>query len=393
MRHEEQIRVLKELQDLHNRQVHKEMAGEPIHLDVDRYFRDDVFEAELNTVFNDYPLVVGHVSQVPDVGDYFLCDWNRLPIVVIRGRDGRVRAFYNICRHRGARLTEAESGTLKLFVCPYHGWSYELDGSLRKITRKGCFPGVDTQEHNLVELPTEVDFGLIWVHPVAGESFSPRQYLGPYADDLDSFGIADLVSYKKSRVVKKANWKLLIKTYLEGYHVPFLHKDTLSAAFRRAVLSFDEHGRHIRLAAARTDFEKIKDIAEDEWEILEHASVYYSLFPNCFFIMHPDYVSLSLFWPLSPDETLWTHDMLYKPGQFDGEHGQRGLEKRFRFTNDVVFDQEDFAVSEGIQAGLRTGVNRTHVLGLEEGLLARFQNNIDSALHGEADPPSAWTPA
>ncbi len=383
MKHVEQVRILKRLQTLHKQQLHQEMVGETVFLEVDRYYRDDILRLEEETVFHDYPLVVGHVSQIPRKGDYFICDWKKLPVVVVRGHDDTVRAFFNVCRHRGARLADDPTGNLKLFVCPYHGWSYDLDGKLRNITKKECFPGVNPCEHNLVELPTEVDFGLIWIHPGSTQMFSPREYLGPFAEDLDSFGIAELVSYKKVESVKTANWKLLIKTYLEGYHVPFLHKDTLAAAFRKGVLCYDEHDRHIRLAAARTNFEHVAKIPEDEWNILDYASVYYSFFPNCFFIMHPDYVSLSMFWPLSPDETLWTHNMLYQPDRFKGEKGQAALEKRFRFTNDVVFDQEDFAISEGIQSSLRSRANRTHILGLEEGLLVRFQHNIDSAMAGE----------
>lgn len=123
-----------------------------------------------------------------------------------------------------------------------------------------------------------------------------------------------------------------------------------------------------------------KEADESSWRILEYASVYYSLFPNTFFIMHPDYVSVNCFYPLAPDRTIWVHDMVYDPSLFEGEEGQQALKKRFEFTNDVVFDQEDFAIAERVQRGFSYGVDEFHTLGLEEGLLAIFQRNIDEVM-------------
>ena len=98
--------------------------------------------------------------------------------------------------------------------------------------------------------------------------------------------------------------------------------------------------------------------------------------------MHPDYVSINAFWPQAPDRTLWTHDMLYREERFPGPAGQAALDKRFKFTNDIVFDCEDFAVAERVQQGMSFGGNAFHTLGLMEGLLAVFQQNIDRARRG-----------
>jgi hypothetical protein len=120
---------------------------------------------------------------------------------------------------------------------------------------------------------------------------------------------------------------------------------------------------------------------ECSWRIRDYASVYYSFFPNTFFIMHPDYVSFNSFFPLAPDRTLWVHDMLYDPSVFEGEPGRLALKKRFDFTNDAVFDQEDFAVAEQVQDGFLYRPDECYTLGLEEGLLAIFRRNIDHVLH------------
>lgn len=109
--------------------------------------------------------------------------------------------------------------------------------------------------------------------------------------------------------------------------------------------------------------------------------------------MHPDYVSINTFYPEAPDRTIWTHEMLYRPSAFEGEEGAAALAKRFSYTNDAVFDMEDFAVAEDVQRGLRHGANEFHTLGLEEGLLTIFQRSIDGAMAQarSARPPSLGT--
>jgi phenylpropionate dioxygenase-like ring-hydroxylating dioxygenase large terminal subunit len=380
MKHDTQVETLKTLHKLRELGRDQEMLGEVVRIPVRNYTEPDIFEREMETVFRGFPMVAGHASHVREPGSYLLSDWDRFPYVVVRDKRGVLRGFLNVCRHRGARLVSGQKERLKAFVCPYHSWSYDLDGSLMSVPQNYGFPGLDYCEYGLEELPVVERNGLVWIHPTPGATIDLNAYLGPINDDLEHFEIDDLVSYRKTRVVKQANWKLLLKTYLEGYHVPFLHRETLSKAFRKGVIAHFEHGPHIRLAAARTNFPDVLEIDQESWEILEYASVYYTLFPNTFFIMHPDYVSINAFYPEAPDRTIWTHDMLYRGSEFEGEKGQAALAKRFEFTNDVVFDLEDFAIAEDVQAALPYGPNEFHTLGLQEGLLAVFQNSVDRAL-------------
>ncbi len=380
MKHDTQVETLNTLLELREQGRDQEMLGEVVQIPVRNYTEPDIFEREMNTVFRDFPMVAGHASHVREPGAYLLSDWDKFPYVVVRDNEGVLRGFLNICRHRGARIVSGEKEKLKAFVCPFHSWAYDLDGSLMSVPQDYGFPGLDYCEHSLKELPVVERNGLIWIHPTPGATIDLDAYLGPINDDLEHFEIDELVSYRKTRVIKQANWKLLLKTYLEGYHVPFLHRETLSKAFRKGVIAHFEHGPHIRLAAARTNILDILEVDEEWWEILEYASVYYTLFPNTFFIMHPDYVSINAFHPEAPDRTIWTHDMLYRKSAFKGDKGEAALAKRFEFTNDAVFDLEDFAIAEDVQVGLRYGPNEFHTLGLQEGLLAVFQNSVDRAL-------------
>lgn len=380
MDHQLQVSLIKELFDLQRHGRHKDMLGEVMHLPSNIYTDSEILNDEMQTVFRHYPILAGHASRLSEPGSYILSDWDKFPFVIVRDNDGRLRAYLNSCRHRGAKLASGEEETLKAFVCPFHGWSYGLDGKLKAVTRPHNFPALDRESCSLREFPVEESNGLIWVHPTFGENIDIKTYLGPFADDLKSFEIDKLSSYKKTRVIKNANWKMLLKTYLEGYHVPYLHRNTLQKAFKNGVIAHDGHGPHLRLVAARTNFTEAKEVPENDWNILDFASVYYSLFPNAFFIMHPDYVSINMFYPEAPNRTIWTHEMLYRPEQFKGQSGHEALEKRFKFTNDAVFDREDFAVAEGVQSNIDFARDETHLLGIEEGLLGVFQRSVDDAI-------------
>lgn len=352
MKQHEQVAMIKRLLALREAHRDEKTLDEVVRIPITKYTDPALLDRELASTFRRYPLVVSHVSALQEPGSYVASDWDEFPYFVVRGDDGRIRAFYNQCRHRGARLVDQRSGSVKNLICPFHGWVYGLDGALKGITRSHDFPGVD----NIPE------------------------FLGSFYDDLVNFDVASLVQYKKTKVIKQANWKLLIKTYLEGYHVPYLHRDTLAFAFKKGVIAHDEEGPHIRLCAARTNIGDTALKPESEWRILDYASVYYTLFPNTFFILHPDYVSINTFWPLAPDRTVWTHEMLYRAEDFAGSAGHSALEKRFKFTNDDVFDHEDFAIAEDVQRTLGHGGSDHHVLGLAEGLLAMFQATIDQSL-------------
>lgn len=380
MNHDEQVVMINRLLKLRKKGHDEKMLDAIVRIPITKYTDRDLYYQELTSVFARFPLIAGHVSAIAKVGSFITSDWDEFPYVVTRGNDGRLHAFYNQCCHRGARLIEQDRGFARKFVCPYHGWTYELDGKLRGIPRSEDFPGINKSDYGLVELPVTEAAGLIWVGRSRSVDLDIPKFMGNFYSDLLDFDVASLVQYKKTKVIKEANWKLLIQTYLEGYHVPVLHRDTLALSFKNGVIAHDEYGPHIRLSAARTNAGEAELKDPHEWRILDFASVYYSLFPNTFFIFHPDYVSINTFWPLAPDRTVWTHEMLYHPDDFIGPEGESALEKRFNFTNNIVFDQEDFAIAEKVQKGFRSGVNDHHLLGLAEGLLAIFQENIDTRL-------------
>ncbi len=182
-----------------------------------------VYRQELDSVFFRSWLYAGHVSQVPNPGDYFLYAIAEESVIVVRGEDGAIRALINSCRHRGSRVCEAAAGHGKAFVCPYHGWTYGTDGSLRAARHMDAMPAFRKEEHGLKQARVAVRFGLIFIN------FDPDAYdfneslqqvdaqLGPYR--LERAKIAHRQTYPV-----EANWKIALGNYLECYHCETAHR-------------------------------------------------------------------------------------------------------------------------------------------------------------------------
>lgn len=379
MKRETQVETLQALLKQRAIDRDQESTTETVEVPVRNYVDPDILKREMVTAFRDYPLVAGHASQVREPGSYLLSEWDKIPYVVVRDKEGSLRAFLNICRHRGSRLVSGKEEELKAFVCPYHGWCYNLDGSLRSVTKEYNFPGLECSKKGLKELPVLEHMGLIWIHPTPGASINLPDYLGEAIDsDIEHFELNEFVSHRKKTVTLNANWKLLLKTYLDRYHVPILHKNTIAPFFNKGVIAHFEYGPHIRISAGLTSLPEAAKVNPSEWQILNYASVLYTLFPNTYLIIHSDLISINRFYPQAPDKTIWIHEMLYRKGNYEGEEGQKALTERFA-NIDAVFEHEDFAIAESCQSNLNYG-DEFHTLGLEEGLLAIFQQNVDRVL-------------
>jgi phenylpropionate dioxygenase-like ring-hydroxylating dioxygenase large terminal subunit len=192
---------------------------------IDSYFYRShlVYEKELdNLVFRSW-LYAGHVSEVPNSGDYLLFDIGEDSVIIVRDKAGEVQALMNICRHRGSRVCEEQSGNRKTFVCPYHGWVYNTDGSLKAAREMDACADFDSAAHGLKKARIVVYMGLIFINcdPQAAD------FLGPLSNLQEQLGAYDLehakVAHKQTYTVD-ANWKLVLENYLECYHCATSHR-------------------------------------------------------------------------------------------------------------------------------------------------------------------------
>jgi glycine betaine catabolism A len=201
-------------------------------------FSPEFFELEREAIFKRAWLHVGRVEQLPRSGSYFTKEIAvaRTSVVVVRGEDGEVRAFHNICRHRGNKLVwqdyprEETAGTARQFTCKYHGWRYGVDGACNFVQQEGEFFDLDKADYSLVPVHCEVWAGFLFVHLGEPEQ-SLREFLGPMVTAIEDFPFERLNSLYGFRSTVAANWKLMTDALQEQYHAPIVHANQRSESF------------------------------------------------------------------------------------------------------------------------------------------------------------------
>ncbi len=217
------------------------------------------YELERDAIFRRSWLNVGRVEQLPRTGSYFTreLDAARTSVIVVKGADGEVRAFHNVCRHRGNKLLwddfpeQETSGTCRQFVCKYHGWRYDLEGHLTFVQQESEFFDLDKDAYGLVEVQCEVWEGFIFVHLDPGNTVSAREYLGRLGTGLEGYPFGEMTQVFKYRAEVGSNWKLFIDAFAEFYHAPVLHARQAVAeeskklsSFGYEALAYDIDGPH-----------------------------------------------------------------------------------------------------------------------------------------------------
>lgn len=334
------------------------------------------------TLFRRLPLVMAMSCQMPRPGDYVTHDLTGTPILVVRGEDGRVRAFLNACGHRGARVADGQ-GNRRSLVCPYHGWTYRLDGALRGVPDERNFPGLDKALHGLVPLPAAERGGMVWVVPDAQAplDLDIGAYLGEALDEeLASYGLGTHHHYETRQIRHKMNWKLAIDTFLEPYHLGVLHRNTVAPLFYANLCLFDAFGQHLREVLPRRSLEAHKELPESEHDFIAHNTVVYVLFPNTVFVVQVDHVETWRVFPVpgKVDECVMFLDF-FTPQPIDSDSARRYWSRNMDLTIRTVCE-EDFPTCEGMQFGFNAAARREVVYGRNEPALAHFERSVRAAL-------------
>jgi len=255
-----------------------DLADSSMTLSASVYTDSKRFEAECRKVFGELPLLAGFSSDLPEPGDRMLFDLAGPPIVLVRGRDAVVRAFLNLCPHRGARLvTDCERS--RRLTCPFHAWSFDLEGRLASTPQPPAFEDLDLGSVHLVALPAAEWKGMIFVKATPGEEIDVEAFLGEIAPLFAALELDALECVRKDRFELESNWKIALDTFCETYHVPSLHRDSLSRNLIPYVTLFDHYGRHHRYSGPGVDFTELLDRPESAWPKGGYQAVHY-LFPN-----------------------------------------------------------------------------------------------------------------
>ena len=349
---------------------------------VENYRSCERFAAERDLVLRRYPTVFCPSAALPTAASYVARDAAGTPIVAARGDDGQVRAFRNVCRHRGTQLVEG-AGCKKAFSCRYHGWTYALDGRLRHVPHEEGFPGLDKSSHGLVPLDTVEHDGLVFVTQGT-----------PYVADVELPDLAGLLPpamrlLQTTELEIAANWKILMEGFLEGYHIKATHPATFYPLQYDNLNVVERFGRNNRIAFPYRAIEKLRVVSAAERSAAAKLTYVYHLFPNVTVATFPTSVFVTVLEPMAIDRTAFVTYVLSDRGDDDGT---RAAMKR---GSNLVGDgaAEDRAVACAIQRGLASGANDCFEFGRFEGAIGHFHRMLDDALEAAARARQAQQPS
>jgi phenylpropionate dioxygenase-like ring-hydroxylating dioxygenase large terminal subunit len=344
---------------------------------VRNYLSPERFAAELELVFRREPIAFCPSAALPEKGSYVAREAGLTPILVVRGDDGRVRAFRNACRHRGTQLASG-AGCEKAFVCRYHGWTYGLDGALRHVPHAHGFLGLDVGARGLVPVACVEEQGLVFVSQAGTRADEI------HLDELPPLLESDwqvLVSAEREIPV---NWKIFAEGFLEGYHIRETHPQTFYPVQFDNVNVIETFGRNSRIAFPYQAINKLRALPPAERSVDGKLTYVYHLFPNVIVATFPVNRFIAILEPVAVDRTLLRTYILGRPGEVVREQPS-AKEPSTRLRGLELVDAgaaEDREVACSVQRGLASGANEFLEFGRFEGAIGHFHRVLDAALAG-----------
>jgi len=361
------VEEIKTLMDLVARNT-TSLADSVMEIDVNEYTDPAQFQREKSELFRNYPQFVGPSCIVPEAGDYFAFDDTGIPILIVRQSDESLKAFVNICSHRGAPLNECAHGKAKkgrLFACPYHGWTYDLEGKLIGVPfGKEGFDSIDRDTLGLRPLDVQEKHGMVFVMPNPDMTFDIDKVLGGIQERLCGFGFADHYYLGAKQVFTDFSWKLNMDTFHEYYHFEFLHPNSIATMAYSNTANYKQYGRNHSMGSPALAINELKDIPEEEWEPRKYSSYVNYIFPNTVIFVVADHFQTWRVYPIAPDRSVVYHSM-FLPTEPATPELRQHYEEYFQMINDVAVG-EDYSLVDKINRGLQAGIARKVLVGRNE---------------------------
>ena len=388
MRREEQVRVIKGLM-AHLDQGTNVDAGVIRRVEAADYTSPERAAQEWETLFRAHPQVIGLSGDLPRPGSFLTINDFGTPILATRDGEGRLRAFANVCRHRGTIVEGEARGQKSRFSCPFHAWTYDNTGALIGLPKGEHFGDVDKSCLGLVELPAEERHGLLFVHPKAGGALDAAALLAGLDQEFETWDFQGLVHIGDDTYETPMNWKLAIDTFGETYHFEKLHRDTLAPIFHGNVQLYDTYGRNHRMALCIRMIDLMRQMPEADWHVTMGAFPVYYLFPNIQVNVGANTVTLVRVYPdgAAPGRSRSRVSFYARPEALAANpEGMRGMSQGFA---EIIRD-EDYVAAASSHVGAESGQISHFIFGRNEPALHHYHATYREAL---GLPPLETLPA
>jgi phenylpropionate dioxygenase-like ring-hydroxylating dioxygenase large terminal subunit len=366
----------------HLRNRTTDQAASTMDQQIEAYSDPERHTREVARIFRHLPLALALSIELPGPKTYRAMTVMDVPVLLVRGEDGVVRAFINVCRHRGAQLCQPGSGTAQRIICPYHAWQYDLKGKLIGLYGEATFGDVDAKTHSLTELSCAEHSGLIWGMLTPGESFEIKDWLGDFAPQLDTLNLDRWFLYAQ-RDIPGPGWKVAWDGYLEAYHHNTVHVNTVGRFTIGNLSLHDAWGPHQRIVFGRRTLSELQRQPEEAWDQPEqHIRRIHLGFPNLAISgVLGDHCIVSQVFPGPTPETTITRQSILAAREPVTPEQKEATESFSQVVLSAVRD-EDYVIGAGVQAGLKSGGNGSFIFGRNEPavqhfhkMVAKFMNN------------------
>jgi len=358
----------------------------------------EFFEAEKKAFLRAAPQVVCHESEIREPGEWRSLEYLGESVIVIRGDDGEVRAFSNVCRHRGSRIVDGHGGCAKVLTCPYHAWSYSREGKLVGVPHRSEYPGLQTDKLSLVPIAVENWRGFLFVTIEPGAP-SVAEMMAPYEHEVEPYRFEELRVLGRVTVrQRQLNWKTLCDNYSDGLHIPVGHPGLTRLFGKSYRIEAKAHVDKMEGDLVDKISANPSERAYQQWlpkipelpDSHQRKWLYFKLFPNIAFDIYPDQVDFMQFLPLSPTTTLLREISYAHPDK-------RREMKAVRYLNWRInrrVNAEDTELVTRVQLGMQSPTYKAGPLGTSEVCLRSFARKLRKMIPEarlESPPPPGWS--
>jgi nitrite reductase/ring-hydroxylating ferredoxin subunit len=383
MLRQEQIRIAKRLL-AHIKTGSAEAAPRQHRVSVTNYTDPGLWAQEVEVFYKRSPIVAGLSCELPGPGAYKAAEIVGVPVLLVRDRAGRLNAFINVCRHRGALVVPAGCGKASRFSCPYHAWTYDEAGRLIGVPHEETFGPLDRSQHGLSPLPCAERAGLIFVGLTPGMRFDADAYLADVDKHIEGSEPKTL-HFGGERLIEAPNWKIVIDGHLESYHFTTLHQNSIGPNTFNNCGAIDRFGPHLLITVAHRNIVDLLDLPESEWHPLRDGMItaQYVLFPGASITLFASGVMAQMVRPAG-ETGRSTNTMVM--GFYQAADDPKTAAEQAAFLDRItsVLADEDYATGWGVQRGMSSGAQTEVTFGLNEPGVIYFHQTMRDILASAA---------